>query len=74
MNKAARDLIFHNLTLFLAVGFAYLWSFSATTSQYSLQLVALFAIIYIGLQVASKKGIQISNKLLFDFINYQYSA
>jgi hypothetical protein len=68
MDKPAKDLIVHNLTLFLAVGFAYLWTFSASTSEYSLQLVALFAIIYIALQVASRNGIKINNKLLFDFV------
>jgi len=68
MDKSAKNLIVHNLTLFLAVGFAYLWTFSASTSKYSLQLVALFAIIYIALQVASKKFGSIKNKLLYDFL------
>ena len=68
MDKAAKDLIVHNLTLFLAVGFAYLWTFSESTSEYSLQLVALFAIVYIALQVASKRLGTIKNKILYGFL------
>ena len=68
MRKSAKDLIIHNLSLFLAVGFSYLWSYSDITKDLTLQLVALMVIVYIVLQVVSKKFKNTNTKFVTDFI------